>query len=342
MAYTRADLVRAGQILTDDDRPRSEHVWATDTLGEWRTHHAPLLESFEGELRRRLGGFDPDALVARRLKRTPSIVAKLRKMPSLRLPNMQDIGGIRAVVRDIDAVYAIDGSLKGMAAPFHLGNRVDYLALPRESGYRSLHLIYRNGPPPPGDGTFQLELQARTRLQHAWATAVETVDAFQQHTLKAGFGPPEWQEYFLTVSAAIAWHEGCPPPAAVAALDRDATWLMCARETRRLLVRERLRTYSSVMREAAVAGDSRAYYLLRLYPLEQETVTQVFPQEELAAATAELARWEKRAAEGEPVLVALVAADTIDTLRQAYPNYFADTQEFTRILDEIEARVPRS
>jgi hypothetical protein len=42
------------------------------------------------------------------------------------------------------------------------------------------------------------------------------------------------------------------------------------------------------------------------------------------------------------VLVALVAADTIDTLRQAYPNYFADTQEFTRILDEIEARVPRS
>jgi putative GTP pyrophosphokinase len=340
MAFTRADLIRAGQILADDDRPRSEQVWATGVLNEWREAHAPLLEVFETGLRGQLAGIDAEALVARRLKRTPSVVAKLRKMSTLRLPNMQDIGGIRAVVHDMAAVRKLDGRLSEPPAPYIVGNRVDYTSAPRESGYRSLHLIYRNGPPPPGDGTFQLELQVRTRLQHAWATAVETVDAFQRHTLKAGSGPPEWNEFFFTASAALASLEGCEPHPAFSGLAPGEIYSRTASLTRRLLVRERLRQYSAVMHETAPAHGPDAYFLLRLYPEDQRTITEIFRPEHLTTATAALAMWERRAAEGEAVLVVLVAAGMIDTLRQAYPNYFADTQEFVRLLDEIEALAP--
>lgn len=341
MSYTRAELIRAGQVLSDGSGPRSEQVWATETLGEWREQHGPLLEGFETRLRQQVIALDPGALLARRLKRNPSIVAKLRKMDSLKLPNMQDIGGVRAVVKDMATVYELDRQLREPGAPYLLGNRVDYISGPRDSGYRSLHLIYRNGPPPPGDGTFQLELQLRTRLQHAWATAVETVDAFQQFTLKSGTGPPEWQEYFFTVAGAFAYHEGCAPHPKLAEAGREATYRLAIGETRRLLVRERLRTYTTVMQHVATVADPDAYYLLRLYPRDRRTVTKTYRREHLPLASVELAMWEKRAQEGEPVLAVLVAAGTIENLRQAYPNYFMDTQEFVKILDLIEAEVEK-
>ena len=338
MPYSRAELVRAGQVLIDDGRPRSEQLRAAEVLGEWRADHAPLLEAFETGLRQRVALVDPGALVAHRLKRTPSIVAKLKKMPTLKLPSMQDIGGIRAVVRDLAAVRALEAEFRQPAATLALARHDDYIADPKPSGYRSLHLIYRNGEQPPGDGTFQFELQIRTRLQHAWATAVETVDAFQQFSLKSGVGPPEWLEYFVMVGGAFAFHEGCEPREPFLSLGKNETYRITVAETRRLVVRERLNNFTSAMQQMP-QGTPDDYYLLQLFPEERRTATTTYPRDQLALANAEYARWEERARQGEHVLVALVAAGTVDALKQAYPNYFMDTQEFVKILDLIVARV---
>jgi hypothetical protein len=339
MSYTRTDLVRAGQILVDEDRPRSEQVWAAETLGEWRAAHAPLLESFEVGIRKELTARDPNALLAHRLKRTPSIVAKLRKMQELKLPSMQDIGGIRAVVRDMEVVREMEEFGCKPVEPLVLARRDNYIATPKPSGYRSSHFIYRNGPPPPGDGTFQFELQIRTRLQHAWATAIETVDALEQHaqkhSLKSGLGPPEWLEYFALAGAAFAFHEGCEPSEAFRTAGRVEIYRRTIEETRRLFVRERLRNFTAAI-QSVVPGGPDDYYLLQLFPEERRTVTQTYSRDELPAATAEYLRLEERAKQGEALLVALVAAGTVENLRQAYPNYFMDSQEFVKILDLIE------
>lgn len=338
MPYSRADLVRAGQILINDDRPRSEQLWAAEVLGEWRAAHAPLLESFEATLRDWLNGLDDKALVAHRLKRTPSIVAKLKKMPTLPLPNMQDVGGIRSVVRDLATVKAVEAAFIQPAAPLVLSRHDNYITNPKPSGYRSSHLIYRNGAPPLGNGTFQFELQIRTRLQHAWATAVETVDALQQLSLKSGLGPPEWLEYFAMVGGAFAFYEGCEPREPFRSFGREETYRLTIAETRRLYVRERLQNFTSAMQQM-VQGDPDDYYLLQLYPEERRTVTITYRRDQLPMANAEYSRWEERAKQGERVLVALVAAGTVEALKQAYPNYFMDTQEFVKILDQIEVSV---
>ena len=47
------------------------------------------------------------SLVAQRLKRTPSIVEKLRRFESMSLDRMQDIGGLRVIVPEIDNVYRL-------------------------------------------------------------------------------------------------------------------------------------------------------------------------------------------------------------------------------------------
>lgn len=338
MPYTRADLVRTGQILIDDGRPRSEQIWAAEILGQWRTEHAPLLEAFETKVREQVRGIDDEALVAHRLKRTPSIVAKLKKMTTLPLPNMQDVGGIRAVVRDLGTVRALEMALCEPGAPLVVARHDNYIANPKPSGYRSSHLIYRNGEPPPGNGTFQFEFQIRTRLQHAWATAVETVDALQQFSLKSGLGPPEWLEYFVLVGGAIAYYEGCEPQEPFFGLGQAETYRQTIAETRRLYVRERLHNFASAI-QAMVQGDPDDYYLLQLYPDERRTVTTTWRRDDLAVANVEYARWEERARQGERVLVALVAAGTVEALKQAYPNYFMDTQEFVKILDRIERSV---
>src|SRR5690606_21046694 len=56
-----------------------------------------------------------------------------------------------------------------------------------------------------------IEIQIRTRLQHAWATAVETVDVMKGTDLKSGGGTPDWREFFALAASAIAIQEHQPP-----------------------------------------------------------------------------------------------------------------------------------
>lgn len=51
---------------------------------------------------------------------------------------------------------------------------------PRESGYRGVHVVYEYGASKKEYHGLRIELQVRTQLQHAWATAVETMDLFSR------------------------------------------------------------------------------------------------------------------------------------------------------------------
>ena len=46
-------------------------------------------------------------IVAQRLKRTPSILLKLQTHRTMRLSAMQDIGGLRVVLENVDEVYKL-------------------------------------------------------------------------------------------------------------------------------------------------------------------------------------------------------------------------------------------
>jgi ppGpp synthetase/RelA/SpoT-type nucleotidyltranferase len=72
----------------------------------------------------------------------------------------------------------------------------DYIANPKFSGYRGIHLVYSyfsdrketfNG--------LKIEIQIRTQLQHAWATAVEIVGFFRRELLKSGEGDHVWKHF---------------------------------------------------------------------------------------------------------------------------------------------------
>lgn len=143
--------------------------------------------------------------VGQRLKRAPQMLSKLLRYPSMRLSQMDDIGGCRAV---LDSGEEIDAVIKRMRRnSWDIVRIDDYITSPKPTGYRALHAIVRR------DGKL-LEVQLRTRGGHEWAEAVDRTAlrldrrlGHWPHGLKDGHGPPDLLEYFEKAAYAIACEE---------------------------------------------------------------------------------------------------------------------------------------
>lgn len=109
-----------------------------------------------------------------RLKSSASIRGKLRRKhlpetaPSA-VAALRDIAGLRAVLSSRHAVYRY-ADLLMRCRELVLEDVHDYIAAPKPSGYRSLHLIARV-PLPGGSYAVPIEIQLRTAAMDAWACA---------------------------------------------------------------------------------------------------------------------------------------------------------------------------
>src|SRR5437660_10354034 len=101
--HSRHEVDRAGRLLATTTSARFEEdyekmVAALEVIDNWRSSHSYPLNTFQMTLRNKVSGIDRNAIVAQRLKRLPAILSKLRRIPTLNLSEMQDIGGCRAIV----------------------------------------------------------------------------------------------------------------------------------------------------------------------------------------------------------------------------------------------------
>lgn len=213
--YSKGDVNRAGDILKADApfltdgrinllAIKQSH-WADAVLANHRGSHTYPINTFQALLRQKLRRLDPEAIVAQRLKRTPSIKLKLQRFDGMKLSRMQDIGGLRAILSSMPKVRKLELEYRETRFAHQLVSSKDYIENPKSDGYRGIHLIYRyiNEAVPHYNG-LSLELQFRTRLQHAWATAVETMGTFLGQALKSGQGEVPWRKFFALASAALS------------------------------------------------------------------------------------------------------------------------------------------
>jgi ppGpp synthetase/RelA/SpoT-type nucleotidyltranferase len=334
--FSRKGINRAGAVLIDTTVPEDAFFDAVTLINHWRACHAYPVNTFQSTLRSRLKKICPEALVAQRLKRVPSIVTKLERNPGMQLSRMQDIGGLRAVVKTPQQVDLLRQVYTSDGLTHELVKVDDYISEPKESGYRSLHLIYRYSNPraPQYDGLL-LELQFRTRLQHAWATAVETIGTFINHALKASEGPDEWLQFFRTASAAFALAERLPLQAQFAAMKTDDLLNLCVAQADALNVANRLSTFAIATNAITSDTAGGSYHLVTLDP-EQRTVTiDSFGRNRLDDANSAYARAEQAALQAGDRQVVLVKTNSIESLRRAYPNYFLDTRQFLHALSRV-------
>lgn len=194
---------------------------------------------------------------------------------------------------------------------------------PRDSGYRGVHLVYEYGASKEEYHGLRIELQVRTQLQHAWATAVETMDLFSGSELKYGKGDADVLRFFVLVGSLMAYEEGTTPvPGAQGTREELAAEL--ARLEANVGVLERLRGYAAIVGEHAKT-DRRNTLTLELWRTKGQLAVTV--HETLAAAEARITELE--ALDDEDLDAVLINIARISQLRDAYPNYFADTGRFT-------------
>jgi putative GTP pyrophosphokinase len=341
--YSRKQVQRAGDVLAKYKMPDvtdfDKWIDAYRVLTNWRACHGYPINTFQSTLRTKLKKIDADALVAQRLKRLPSIINKLQRLHGMNLARMQDIGGLRAVVSTLPQLKILYDDYKNTRFTHALVAEYDYVANPKKSGYRSIHLVYKYKLRQESkyDG-LQLELQLRTKLQHAWATAVETMGTFLEHSLKSSEGPDEWLDFFSLVSSAFAHSEKTPLVPGYENFTKEQTYRMTAEHAIRLDVHDKLKRFSTAVKSIPTTGSaSRAYYLVELQLTGDDTNVKItsFARDKLEEANLEYSKAEQKISELVPVQVVLVSAGSIESLRRAYPNYFLDTHEFLIQLGKI-------
>lgn len=218
-----------------------------------------------------------------------------------------------------------------------LTSEKDYIDRPKASGYRGIHLVYKylSDRSETHNGLL-VEIQLRSRIQHAWATAVEIVGTFLDQSLKASEGSAEWLRFFELTGSVFAHVEGT---AAVEGHPSRDELVATVREMRnRLRVNEVLHSYGTALTHAGQTVFPNAhYFILNLKPVTGQLEISEFSRHQLTTATNFYLALEKTIDPASAQQVVLVSADSFASLRRLYPNYFLDTTLFSRTLTEALA-----
>jgi ppGpp synthetase/RelA/SpoT-type nucleotidyltranferase len=344
--YKRGEVDRAGdflinpplvgpQTLIDEIHEYVEKVEKAYTvINNWRSSHSYPLQAVKMALLKRARRVDTGAVVAQRIKRLSSITSKLKRNPNMKLSQMQDLGGCRAVlgtprrVGDLVKLYEESIAKNPHDRPEFV-KMYDYISGPKTDGYRSVHLIYKYRTKAEKLKVYEglrIEIQLRSKLQHAWATAVETVSTFTGQALKSNVGEEEWKRFFALMGSAIAAREATPTipntPTNAKELTQELSSL-----AQQLDVINRLTIYGNALQGVQGLPDfpDAKYFLLELDLASNRIAVRGYKEAQLSKATNDYLTVEKSGTVSDAVLVSV---DSMANLRRAYPNYFLDTRAF--------------
>ena len=333
--YSRKKISRMGEALMTAKSPEERNE-ALQIINEWRSNHVlPLLARKNALLRlMEKHGLQP-IISSQRLKRLTSIEYKLDLNPQMGLGGMQDIGGYRAVVKDVKDLRALYLLLNAQRSSHRLLRTSNYINEPKASGYRSIHFVYQYSSKADRYNNLKLELQIRTKLQHNWATAVETVGLITNTSLKSSQGSDSWLNFFRIVSSLFAIKEKLPKLAEHAELSMSELMIDCYHLCEELNVIKTLRAITVTIDKMTETKHVNHYYLLNIDFVALRVNVQVFSKSQLPKATDMYIELEKSIDDSENAVV-LVSAVNMRALKKAYPSYFLDTSEFIQALERIQ------
>jgi putative GTP pyrophosphokinase len=211
VAFTKGGVNRAGELMlearerirTDGEestlaalgQDRLEEAWAA--LAWWRSLHARPLSTVAANLRYHVDQAQGRVLgrieVTQRLKRLSTMIDKLAREQG-RVTQMHDIGGVRALLPNLVSIYVVR---RRLLKSWTIIRERDYIAEPKASGYRALHLIVqRKG--------FAIEVQLRTIAQDVWANTVEEQGREHGVGFKFGAGDADVHAVFVALSDTLA------------------------------------------------------------------------------------------------------------------------------------------
>ncbi|EDZ90390.1 RelA/SpoT domain-containing protein [Francisella tularensis] len=325
LSLSRNQVKKAGKILKDTNSSLEDRDKAFDILSEWRARHIIPLNLAYKMMKNHVLKHDKKAIFGQRLKRAISIINKLNRFKS-GLGEMQDIAGCRAIVSNYKSLLAIDESLSKTKNISNTQGK-NYILNPKDDGYRGIHKIYKYIGEKPYCKGLSVEIQLRTKLQHSWATTVEIVDIIENEKLKNGQGSEDWQRFFYLVSNEFAKLDKLP--------NTDANFYIdeIRKLEKKLGAIDKLKAYKAVSSNLLETISSKKFILLWLK--KKERTIQIFNFDSYESAKQMYVAMEKEYTNNNDFDVLLVNVESMNELKKAYPNYFADSSEFVSKLEKI-------
>lgn len=328
LSYTKNQIKRAGENIRKNENIEE----SIKIIRNFRAAHLYPLTIIKNLLWKHAQKIKPDPIIARRLKRLPTIIDKLTRKTldgvnnnSISIVRMQDIGGCRIIFENKDLLLKFNQSLNNSRTVHKTKVINDYILNSKKTGYRGIHRIYHcysNLQQHDWKG-FLVEVQLRTKLQHLWATTVEIVDLCEGKALKTNpfSSDIEWVEFFQIMSDFLANDDG------FLFLKSEQ---MKSMKTRleflnfRLKAIDKLLSFNTVFSNTNLIKDynKNQYIVLAIDNFKKRIYCSSYSKKFDA-----LAVYSKIEDEKEHIGL-FVEIDDIKNLQNAYPNYLIDTRLF--------------
>lgn len=301
-------------------------------IEEWRAAHRGVLNTFQAILRFRTKG--KRISVAQRHKRRNTIFNKLQRLPGMQLARMDDVAGCRLIFRSIRELTEFRGDFH--RARFrhrirHDPEKYNYIKQPKPTGYRGIHDVYEydvNSEAGKDLAGLYIEIQYRTLVQHAWATAVEVIGFITESQPKFQQGDNRYEVAMSLASEILARaHEGMTGPHP------------------ELSNSDLLRDFLSIDKELALIQTLKGLSQAKTEVSDKKNTILNFSEDgsleirsfrDATDALRALFELEKQFPKND---IVLVRADTSDEVRTAFRNYFGDAREFIRLVESGCAKI---
>lgn len=206
---------------------------------------------------------------------------------------------------------------------------------PKPSGYRSIHIVYQYSSQDERYDGLRVELQIRTKLQHNWATAVETAGLTTNTSLKSSQGDTSWLIFFKIVSSLMSIKENKPIIEGYEKHKMEDLMRICYNLDERKMFTDTLKALTVTVKNVEENQYIRDQYLIVIDFDSKSVSISGFEDSEKEEAIDKYAEEESKAQDGKKAVV-LVSVDDIKDLREAYPSYFLDTREFIGVIETIK------
>ncbi|WP_406018444.1 RelA/SpoT domain-containing protein [Succinivibrio sp.] len=332
-------IQKAGEIIRKTDENSLEYHDAYVRLSEWRNLHAIPLKSIQISVKKRLNNASfKNYLIGQRLKRMPSIIGKIIRFPDMSASRMQDVGGLRIIVPSIDDVNRVHSIILKNRKNSSILRSNNYILSPKKDGYRSLHQVFRYvSPAHPELNGYCVEVQIRTKLQHSWATAVETLGMINLASYKTGEGDELSRRFFLLISALFAIKEHTPVPESLKNMSVEELIGEVKSINQKLGILSKLNGLVVSISEKKIFPDEY-YYVLELTVDDsgKGNIKITSYKEESGGLAEQFYRFREEANKDNlNVSVLMIRAESFRQIKKAYPNYFLDTKLFLGAVNEI-------
>ncbi len=341
---SKREINRAGKAIANGSGTAKD----LELVDQWRAAHGYVINTFQIFFKRRIEKFSASIEFAQRLKRRSTVIDKItRRHPDGRplmsdVTSMQDFAGCRLIfdtLSDLENFRDFVHSAKSMEHVIHSLRhdraKYDYIAHPKSSGYRGIHDVYAHHPrahrrgrkeSEPWQGLL-VEVQYRTRVQHAWATALEISDIVDGQKTKFDLDGTERVKFFAYASEILArFHEGIAN--AMIELETDQLCEMFFDLESRLGILQRLHA----LKASGGFDKIKRHNVLNVYKGENDSLSlEVLTFSSPTDAIEKASQLENDA---NSLNAVYVRADNPSQVRSAYRNYFNDPVDFVRLVNE--------